>query len=384
MLEKTNANYLEHENTADSCLEHFKVLLAQRSKMLSTFYSFKTNVDENTKQLLLCMSMLSKKNYTENCLFTATSASDLINFIQSDHGYNRDDLVCALQLKLYIKKELYKPFFTSLMSCQDKCAQDITPELALFLSFNLLRNIVISFCPSKNETLYNKCLLSLFYHQQLTAYLSTPHFPSNKLSPLNKLYLSVLAKENANCFDVATQFIQLNYTESHLFEIFIISLDEAEVTQVINRMSTDVDLTPIVIKSMSYSGYRKFIPYLCHFLQKPEYTLLAFNGLKLMLGDNLDQLIPLEIQLESDENQRIKNLPYYSAKIISAWKNKNNIFEPSQMINGMKTDLDTIQNVLQHGSQQHRYFSNIHNVIKVAKKRVNHFNALFDSYKLIS
>lgn len=383
MLQLIKNNYQELDSNEDTKAEEFKELLAQRRQMLSTFYTFKANVDENTKQLFLYMSLLSKKKPSENCFFTASTANDLFNFIQSEHDYNNADLLCALQLKLHINKELYHPLFVSLMSSQDKNIQALTADLCLFLSTNSLQNIVISFCPSEYEKLHNQCLLSLYYHQHLVSYLNSEHFSLSKLSPLSKLYISVLSNNYKNCYDVLTQFIELKHIDSHLFEIFIISLNETEVTQVINKMSADNDLIAIVIKSMSYSGYRKFVPFLGHFLQDQNNTLHAFNGLKLMLGDKLDQIIPLEIQLESNEEQRIKSLSYYGAKVISAWKNNNEIFTPTQIINGMSIDVETITNTMQNGSQQHRYLANIHRVIK-SEQRVNHFNALFDSKQLLA
>ena len=83
MLQLVQTDYQEPDVQKDAKIEQFKELLAQRRQMLSTFYSFKINVDENTKQLLFYMSLLSKEKNTENCLFTATTASDVFNFIQS-------------------------------------------------------------------------------------------------------------------------------------------------------------------------------------------------------------------------------------------------------------------------------------------------------------
>lgn len=383
MLQLVPTNYHDFDLKNDTKVEQFKELLAQRRQMLSAFYSFKQNVDDNTKQLLLYMSLLSKQKPAENCLFTATTAGEIFNFIQNDHGYNNADLLCALQLKLHLNKELHKPLFVSLMSSKESNIQALASELCLFLSTNSLQNLVISFCPSEYELLHNQCLLSLYYHQQLVAYINSAHFSLNKLSVLNKLYLAVLANNNMNCYEVLNQFIELNYVDSHLFEIFIISLDETEVTKVINKMSADDNLISVVIKSMSCSGYRKFILFLGHFLHDPKNTLFAFNGLKLMLGDKLDQLIPLDVQLDSNEAQRTKALSYYGAKIISAWNNNNDIFSATQMINGMKIGRATIENTLQNGSQQHRYFANIHHVIK-SGQRVNHFNALFNRKQLLT
>jgi len=377
MLKLIQTDYEEPDLKKDSKAEQFKELLAQRSKMLSTFYSFKANIDQNTKQLLLYMTLLSKQKPSENCLFTATTAGEVFSFIQSEHGYNNADLLCAIQLKLHLNKELHKPLFVSLMSSQDSNIQALAPQLCLFLSTNALQNLVISFSPKKHEALHNQCLLNLYYHKHLVSYLNSEHFSIDKLSPLNKLYLSVLTNNNISCNDVLDKFIELKQVGSHLFEIFIISLNEIEVTQVINKMSADDDLISTVIKSMSYSGYRKFTPFLGHFLQDPKNTLFAFNGLKLMLGDKLDQIIPLGIQLDSDEKQQIKALSLYGAKIISAWKKNHAIFEPAQMINGEKISQGTIEEILHNGSQLHRYFANIHYVIK-SEERVNHFNALFD------
>jgi len=336
MLKLLETNYIEPDIKKDDRIELFKELLAQRRLMMSTFYSFKVNIDENTKQLLFYMSLLSKQKSMPNCLFTAANASEVFNFIQSEHGYNNEDLLCALQLKLHLDKELHNPLFVSLMSSQDSNIQVLASQLCLFLSTNSLQNLVISFSPTEYETLHNQCLLSLYYSKHLVPYLNSQHFSLSKLSPLNNLYLNVLTVNNVSCYEILNQFIELEYLDSHLFEIFIMSLNETEVTQVINKMSADDNLIAVVIKSMSYSGYRKFTPFLGHFLQDPDNAINAFNGLKLMLGEKLDQLIPLEIQLESEENKRIKALSYYGAKVISAWKNNHEIFLATQMLNGMR------------------------------------------------
>lgn len=382
MLKLLETNYIEPDIKKDDRIELFKELLAQRRLMMSTFYSFKVNIDENTKQLLFYMSLLSKQKSMPNCLFTAANASEVFNFIQSEHGYNNDDLLCALQLKLHLDKELHNPLFVSLMSSQDSNIQVLASQLCLFLSTNSLQNLVISFSPTEYETLHNQCLLSLYYSKHLVPYLNSQHFSLSKLSPLNNLYLNVLTVNNVSCYEILNQFIELEYLDSHLFEIFIMSLNETEVTQVINKMSADDNLIAVVIKSMSYSGYRKFTPFLGHFLQDPDNAINAFNGLKLMLGEKIDQLIPLEIQLESEENKRIKALSYYGAKVISAWKNNHEIFLATQMLNGMQIDSGAIQNTLHKGSQKHRYFANIHNVIH-SDQRVSHFSSLFDIKQML-
>ena len=131
MLKLLKTNYIEPDIKKDDRIELFKELLAQRRLMMSTFYSFKVNIDENTKQLLFYMSLLSKQKSMPNCLFTAANASEVFNFIQSEHGYNNDDLLCALQLKLHLDKELHNPLFVSLMSSQDSNIQVLASQLCL-------------------------------------------------------------------------------------------------------------------------------------------------------------------------------------------------------------------------------------------------------------
>ena len=123
------------------------------------------------------------------------------------------------------------------MSSQDSNIQVLASQLCLFLSTNSLQNLVISFSPTEYETLHNQCLLSLYYSKHLVPYLNSQHFSLSKLSPLNNLYLNVLTVNNVSCYEILNQFIELEYLDSHLFEIFIMSLNEKEVTQVINKMS---------------------------------------------------------------------------------------------------------------------------------------------------
>jgi len=364
--------------------EQFDELLAQRSQMLTTYYSFKANVDENAKQLLLCMRLLSKSNAKAGALFTAETADELNTFVNSEHGYSRKALICALQVKLLLHRKLQSSFLSMLMQSEELNIQSLAPELALFISADAHSRLVLALPSKSDEKLYNRYLLSLFYHNQLVAYLTSTKYNAKQLSPLSHLYIKVLSSDYKNSYEVLDLFIKLNYLESPLFEIFIVSLDEQGVTKVVNFFSSNIKLTTYALKCMALSGYSKFIPYLAHSLQQEALSLEAFHGLKLMLGDNLNQFIPQKLQFESDEEQRMKNFPAYGEKIVAAWKSKIAIFKQAKILNGMAIDVSTVDTLLNDASQQHRYFANLHKRILQPNERVNHFEKLFDAQELPS
>ena len=432
-------------------------LLAQRRVISQNFHSCKKNLDDNTRALMACLCLLRKTKSNgqeasiQRTLFLVKNAAELVEAIRENTDFVPDDLLLLLQLILYRQQSLTDEVIRSLGQSADPALQLMAAELALRVGENTGKNLYLSSGLSAfvkdNFAAYHVCLLGEYYQNTLREAVSSAVNPGESeawqdistleayivsQTPLSRLYLRVLltAADSTQAFITTTagrreyepqlllrQFIEHEYLNSHLFEIFIVSLDEAALTRVINYLSTrqeelaaDQAQEQSEKKSpaehlmfvMALSGYSKFIPFLARYLQQPAYRQQAFTALRLLLGNKLDLFIPLAIQFASDEEQRLTDLGYYGAKILATWQQMLTVNQmpaglqagqeavqgqqteqetgqkgvPPRLFDGLPLTLENIERVLIQGSLLHYRYARLYQKVLAPQQRGSYYLAV--------
>jgi len=385
-------------------------LMKQRELLRFNFCSFKQNNVDNT-QKLLALTRLLDNNYAYG-LYNARTTADIMAYLATETAENKTEIITLLSLKLMVSPEIQPQLLPLLIANKKPWLQLIALEVAEMLGEHLSYNFdfisIMGFELSAQNnalalhgktSLLVSVLLHLYQRKTLNTYLSVvlPDDTNNvdppvKISPLIRLYIDILSGNDVNIDAIAEQLISHNLLQSTLFDIFVSSLDEVQVTAFINKLSTEELHTESVIYAMALSGYIKFIPFITQYLQQPAFATHAHNALRLVLGEKLDAFIPLDVQFDSDSAQKTTNLGYYSAKILNAWQqqqplllgfdnreeyaNDKSINKISRMLNGQSLSIDTLDSVVTLGSQWHRYVAMLYKQHFTNQTYVNHPHAL--------
>jgi hypothetical protein len=370
-------------------------LIAQRKILSFNFCCYKESFVDNTQKLVTVAHLIHAQN-NNFCILSAQNTKQIIEHIQAEHQnkeqYNEHELALVLALKLIIKPQLQGELLTIMLTSEQIYLQSLSLAVVKVLGDNLI--FAIDFIneftlpiygvsadetneKSPQQAFIQKALFTLHYSKKLTAYLNSelPEYKdydnriasSESLSAINWLTIDVLSDNKQDVQKITTTFIQQEYLNSHLFDVFITSLNEFEVTQVVNQLSVDDTHIPYIIHAMALSGYIKFIPFLAQYLQQANFVSDAYQALRIMLGSKLDRLIPLNIQFNSEIDERKKDLPYYGAKILNAWQQRmpsiGFTFEQpdnKRLLNGLELSIQAIEHVAISGSQWHRYVAMLH------------------------
>ncbi|WP_028865912.1 hypothetical protein [Psychromonas aquimarina] len=332
-------------------MDYMNELLAQRAQFINTFYALKSNADDSRARLIACARLLAKKQHP---FFSCSDIQTALSALQQDAEMSETQ--CLLMLQLYalihqnpqaVVEHLYQ------MNCQS--LQSIAPLFALSMH---IENCVLQ--ASHSEALLNNQLTACFYRRQWSVLsdFSKQHFQD--VSALSQLYLTVLTNSTSLSSELAADFITCNCLHSRLFELYVVMLDERQLTEVVNHLSSDENNTALIINVMALSGYSKFIPFLARYLQSKAFTLDAHHALRILMGPSLDSLIPDAIQFESEEEQRIQNFTYYGAKILHYWDEALIPSLGERILAGLAVTPENLDKIWVNGSQIHRRTASLH------------------------
>ncbi len=398
-------------------------LMAQRKVLLCNFCCYKQNNINHTQRLLTLVRLIAQGN--NSCLIGAQNTADILGYLRTENNDDKEDAVLILSLKLMVTPSLQCVVFPALLQSEHIWLQVLAFKVARLLGDNLTFTFELIHQAHFVKPLFSRdielealllphVLWHLYYRKTLNDYLATfvPRYKTlqakeaslNNLSALSWLYIEVLSDTGTRVEDIVAQFIAQDYLASSLFELYVTSLNEHEVTQLINQLSADNALIPTVIHAMALSGYTKFIPFLAQYLQQPCFVFDAFDALKILLGDVLDTIIPLHVQFKSEDEERATDLAYYGAKILNAWQQRlpllalvfkqktapegsegahehpepltGEVEQARQILNGEKLT-DVMNNTLLcTGSQKHRYVAMLHQQHLSLAPYVHHAYAL--------
>lgn len=330
-------------------------LLAQREQFISTFYAFKSNADESRKRLIACTRLLVKKQHP---FFAATDVTESLSVLNNsaDKSQPQYQATCLLMLQLYaLIQQNQQDVAKHLYQDNDPHLQSIAPLFALLMQVEDQPLQI-----GNNEGLLNNQLLGAFYRRQapvITKFTAEHH---HQVSPLTQLYLAVFADNRALSSELVTDFITCGYLHSHLFELYVVMLDERQLTDVVNHLSSDENNVSLIINVMALSGYSKFIPFLARYLQSKAHTLDAHRALRILMGPSLDSLIPDAIQFESEAQQRVQDFTYYGAKILHYWDKSLIQSLGERVLSGLAVTPKNIDEIWNNGSQIHRRIAALH------------------------
>jgi len=422
------------DKTDETC-QYLRELLAQRQILTQSFFSYKHNLDGNTRSIKACLRLLKKasggglEEKKQLAFFQTENADELVSAIHQACTFKPDDILLLLQLILSAKPALTAGVVDKLGQSQVPALQFLSAQLILTLGGNNGQgadlHIFLRIADKGSYSAYHLILLAGYYHNILGQVLAAVinEAPDEVFQnppgleyyiagqpPLSQLYLKVLfsagkdkALKEGDCLLLLKLFIECEYLSSHLFEIFILSLGEESLTRVINQLSSALEQSPdsvdrqqgcrqpleeSLIFAMALSGYSKFIPFLARYLQSPIYKEQAFTGLRLLLGDKLDLFIPPAIQFNSDEAQRLTDLSYYGAKILGCWQSvlttgglsehqqeqtKQKAEISPRLFNGLPPTVENIESILLHGSLVHRRYACLHKRILIPEQACPHY-----------
>lgn len=333
----------------ESLQEQVVALLQQRKAFSQSFYAYSINMQDNSGRILALVSLLNNEQENEISVFNCEKVTELVTLISEYYRcYDKWQWVFILQIL-----------------CQDNVdAQQLVeqliqqPEVDLqTLAFELLLTInkplIVSF-PAKSTALLPLYFTWLFYQGEQATINNIQLSQGKDRNNEAVLYKTVLSGIEVDELSLIEDFISLTLLESHLFKLFIVRLNEFTVTQVVNQLATDKDNIKLIIEVMALSGYSKFIPFICRFLQDTNLYLTAYNALRLLLNDKLDHYIPLAVQLSTDQQQRQKAFKAYGEVMLAKWASELSPNLPQRVLAGGAINDVNLEKVWLNGSQAHR------------------------------
>lgn len=334
-------------------MDYMDELFAQREHFINAFYATKQNVDDNRNKLIACAYQLSKE---QDSLFFQSDVAVVLSVLANDKMISETRMLLILQLyvHLYDNAEL---LIDGLYQNNSAIQEKLALKLALILG---IKNIPLSI--SYNEKVLNEHLLASYYRQRFEELSAFSQSFSEQVTPLTRLYLNALNTAITLEQSLLNEFIGNDYLNSELFELYVISLPQDLLVTLIEQLSSNSssEFINVVIKVVGLAGYSQYIPLLARYLQDKSYALVAHCALRTIMGEDLDKLIPEYIQFNSDESERIQDLPYYGAKILHHWGTHLASTLPEQLLSGLPITEANLDLLLQTGSQVHRRVAALH------------------------
>lgn len=330
---------------------HMKLLFAQREQFIHSFHAVNVNVEENTTRLLACARLLMKN---QSPFFSCTNINQALIALVQSKELVKTDYMLKLQLYARVQGNAFEVLL-GLYRSDNEILKNSAPLFGLLTQSEDTAEAAID-----NEPLLRKQLVSYFYRQEYNRITDIANIQKNAYTSLTRLYITVLSDKVVLSPTLLNDFIACHYLQMPLFELYIIRLDEASLTSVVNQLSTNEGNVDLLIKLMALSGYSKFIPFLARYLQNKRYAVDAHHALRILLGNKLDTLIPDYIQFSSKEEQLVDDLCYYGAKILHHW---NESLFPSlgaRLLSGLPVNKENLDLLLKSGSQAHRRVAALH------------------------
>ena len=328
-------------------------LFAQREHFINAFYATKQNVDDNRNKLMACAYQLSTQ---QDSLFFKKDVAVVLSVLTNDKTISetRTLLILQLYIHLYDNAEL---LIDGLYQDNPTIQQKLAPKLALILGIK-----DISLSVSYNEDVLNAHLLACYYLQNFEELSDFSQSFFEQVTPLTRLYLDALDTRVISEKLLLNEFIDNDYLNSELFELYVIRLPQDSFVKLIEQLSSNSrsESINVVIKVIGLTGYSQYIPLLARYLQDKSYVLVAHHALRIIMGEGLDKLIPEYIQFNSDEIERVQDLPYYGAKILHHWEIHLASTLPERVLSGLPITEANLDLLLQTGSQVHRRVGALH------------------------
>lgn len=344
-------------------------LFAQRKQFISSFQAFKINVEQNSLRLHACSLSLEQ---TRHSFFSCADIELATQVLAQKKELSYS--CCLLMLQLYNKlHHCSQSLLTMLYQSDDKLLQSVAPLMSLLTDVddNVL-NI------NTDEVILNQQLLGCLYRRNRDSIQAFYSRYFEQCSPLTQLYLKVLHHQTLLNASLISDFIYLEQLTTTLFELYIVKLSLTDLQESIvlindSNLLIQLDKDQLIIKIVALSGYADFIPLIARYLQKKDNAFNAHFALRQLLGARLNDLIPERIQFNSDEVQRLSDLPYYGAKILHYWDISLQCALPKRLLDGQTINDNNLKYIEQHSSQVHRRIANLHRVQSNIAEPVNYY-----------
>ncbi|UJF20497.1 hypothetical protein [Shewanella sp. OMA3-2] len=346
-----------------SLLESFDFLLAQRQILLSSFQCVPKNLEDNTQSLLVTLKMLLQQGVVSLPLLNAKTPTDFVSALEGETKYSIENQLVIVQLLLQLHYK-HAPdeqvnIFQKLFENSAVNSAKYLPYLALIASQQNIDKIPFSTTNKMSVQIHQYLLFCLYRGKRLKRKEGADVLDIS-MTPMTTLYIEMLMDTPKEPLMLYADFVELALCNSALFDIFITSLEETMLTQIVNLMSQDNVMGDRVIELMGYSGFSKFVPFLARAMQQPAQTLVAFKALRTILGPELDHAVPYQWQFEDDQSKRCEYLQFYSAKLLNRWLLLAPKMPNVRMINGIEVGIETIDKIMSHSSPVHQHAARLH------------------------
>jgi len=329
-----------------SPLAQCKLTISQHIIIENTYFSFSENVLKSNAKLLANIRLMSIDEKSNLFFKKINNAELFIESIQHQSLFSTNEL--EIILPIILNKYSHKPQdIVNLMLCH-KDLQHLALSIALQNQYQV--QLSHTCC---NQVLQHH-FINLFVmgrHRELMHYQQVHH---NTESSEIQCYLNILMRGSVSARTVLNQILDHDLLSKDIFKIFIFSLDETQLTHLINDLSTDDENYSLLISVMGLSSFSKFVPFLAKALFDRDNAEHAFDYLKLMLGDKLSEFIPLAMQFDSNAQQRIQSFHYYGAKILHLWSLREKSHYPEQMLSGLAVNKKNLLEIYNSHSLRHQ------------------------------
>jgi len=329
-----------------SLLAQCKLTISQHIINENTYFSFSENVLISNAKLLANIRLMSIDEKSSLFFKEINNAALFTEQLLHQSFFSTNEL--EIILPIILNKYSHKPQdIVNLMLCH-KDLQHLALSIALQNQYQVQLPHTCS-----NHVLQHH-FINLFVmgrHRELMHYQQVNH---NTESSESQLYLQILMKGSLTPRAVLNQILHHDLLSKDIFKIFILSLDEIQLTHLVNDLSTDDENYSLMISVMGLSSFSKFVPFLAEALFNADNAEYAFDYLKLMLGDKLSEFIPLAMQFDSNAQQRIQSFHYYGAKVLHLWTLRDKSHFSDHMLSGMPVNQENLRQIYKSHSLRHQ------------------------------
>jgi len=327
-------------------LAQCKLTISQHIIIENAYFSFSENVNKSNNKLLAIIRFMSIDEKLCLLFKEINNAELFTEQLLQQSFFSIDEL--EIILPIILNKYSHKPQdIVNLMLCH----KDLQ-HLALTISLQNQYQVQLPHTCS-NQVLQHH-FINLFVmgrNRELMHYQQVHH---NTESTEIQLYLHILMRESVSPRAVLNLILHHDLLSTDIFKIYILSLDEIQLTHLVNDLSTDDENYSLMISVMGLSSFSKFVPFLAEALFSTDNAEHAFDYLKLMLGDKLSEFIPLAIQFDSNVQQRIQSFQYYGAKILHLWPLRDKSHFSDHMLSGLSANQDNLLQIYKSHSLRHQ------------------------------
>ena len=330
----------------DKLLAQLKLTINQLITVDNSYYCFEENVEHIKAKVFACIRLISQDSLSTTYLKDINDEKKFVSHLLNQTQLSIEQLEILLPIVLTKLCNKSQDIINAML--QHETLQHLALSIALQNQYQI--------------QLPQNCSMQVLQHHCINLFLMNKeqelkhyhHSFCNAKCQQTQVLLKILMKQPLTLHSEQKLVVNETKLVTDIFKIYILSLDEIQLTNLINDLSKDEDNYPLLIAVMGVSGFIKYVPFLAKALFNKAVAKAAFDYLKLMLGDKLAAFMPLALQFESNEQQQYKSLHYYGAKILHLWSQRNTDDYPDKMLSGVAINQKNLNVISTTHSLRHK------------------------------